>query len=189
MRRFTGNGRGKTVLTLASAAAVAALVPTFAAGQAPPDPTVTTINMKGGSGGLRFDGPATAVNGSQLEIVNKTNPQQVGPHTFSLVTKGSLPKTRKARKRCFAPNHICRAIAGWHKVGKIKVSEVGLEGWDTPGSLNKKGDSWFSGNKAGGSFGQQLSFDTSAGPVRAFYLCAIHPEMKGSINVLPPPVP
>jgi hypothetical protein len=45
------------------------------------------------SKGLRFEAPKTIVNGEDLEIVNQTNPHKVGPHTFSLVTKSSLPKT------------------------------------------------------------------------------------------------
>ena len=49
-------------------------------------------------------------------MLNQTNPKQVGPHTFSLVTKGSIPKTPKARQTCFTPKHICMSIAKWHGV-------------------------------------------------------------------------
>ncbi len=45
------------------------------------------------------------------------------------------------------------SIAKWHGVkgnGPVKVNpvEVGAEGWDTLGSVTKKGDSWFTGDQA-----------------------------------------
>ena len=60
-------------------------------------------------------------------MVNTTNPHKVGPHTFSLVTKASIPTTPKGRQLCFTPNHICKAIAGWHGVkgnGPVKINPV-----------------------------------------------------------------
>jgi hypothetical protein len=130
------------------------------------------------------------VAGEELKVVNQSNPKQIGPHTFSLVTKSSLPKTAKARRSCFAKGHICQSIALWHGVkgnGPVKENPVdtGSEGWDTLGSKSAEGDSWFTGNKAGASFSQPVTVDTSAGPSRIYFLCAIHPEMQGSINVLP----
>jgi hypothetical protein len=151
----------------------------------------STVLMKGGKGGLRFVAPKTIGTGEELKVVNQTNPKQFGPHTFSLVTQASLPKTAKARQQCFAKGHICRAIATWHGVkGNGPVTKnpvkVGEAGWDTLGSSNSaKGDSWFTGNKAGTSYTQAVTADVSAGPTRLYFLCAIHPEMQGSINVLP----
>ena len=78
--------------------------------------SANTVYIKDGKGGLRFVAPKTIVAGEELEVLNETNPKQVGPHTFSLVTKGSIPKTPKARKNCFTPKHICMAIANWHGV-------------------------------------------------------------------------
>lgn len=150
-----------------------------------------TVFIKDGKGGLRFEAPKTIVAGEELTVLNTTNPHQVGPHTFSLVTKGSLPKTANARKLCFTPKHICMSIAKWHGVkgnGPVKVNpvETGVAGWDTLGSLNKKGDSWFTGEKPKTSITQPVSADTSAGPTRIYFMCAVHPWMQGSINVLPP---
>lgn len=149
-----------------------------------------TVSMKISKGKLVFSGPKTIFAGEDLKVANKTNPKQVGPHTFSLVTKGSLPKTPNARKLCFTPNHICKEIADWHGVkgnGPVKINPVdpGNAGWDMLGNLNREGDSWFTGEKAGTSFTAPVSVDTSAGPSRIYFLCAIHPEMQGSINVLP----
>jgi hypothetical protein len=151
-----------------------------------------TVYIKDGKGGLRFEAPKTIVAGQELEVLNQTNPKQVGPHTFSLVTKGSIPKTPKARQVCFTPKHICMSIAKWHGVtgnGPVKVNpvEVGLEGWDTLGSLTKKGDSWFTGSKPNTSITQKVS---AAAGTTIYFMCAIHPWMHGSTEVVAPaPLP
>ncbi len=186
----------KQIRLVAAATVVAALcvsASAFAAPYGPPSSTATpsvptvTISEKGG---LHFEAPKTIVNGEELAVVNTTNPKKVGPHTFSLVTKGSIPTTAKGRQLCFTPNHICKAIASWHGVkgnGPVKTNpvEAGPEGWSTLGSLTKKGDSWFTGTKPGSSFEQKVNVDTTAGASRIYFICAIHPWMHGTINVLP----
>jgi hypothetical protein len=149
-----------------------------------------TIEIKAEGKKLGFFGPTSIVEGEELRIVNKTNPAQVGPHTFTLVTKSSLPKTKPARKNCFTPGHICLSIAEWHefnpkteKIGKQLV-EVGAAGWDKAGSLKSPGDSWFSGEKPGGSVEQVVS--AKAGTT-LYFMCAVHPWMQGSIKVEPKP--
>jgi plastocyanin len=152
---------------------------------------VPTVSMELTKGKLRFVAPETVYVGEQLEIVNKTNPKQVGPHTFSLVTKASQPKTRKAMNSCFAPKHICLKIAEWHgfnpKTERISINRVkaGPAGWSTMGSLSKKGDSWFSGEKKGGHVVQRVT----AQPGKLYFICAVHPEMQGEIEVQAPPAP
>lgn len=171
-----------------------ALGPGFAGAATTTPPTAPgvkdVVEMKIVKGKLKFVGPQTVHAGDELEVVNKTNPKQVGPHTFSLVTKGSLPKTPKARQNCFAPKHICRAIAQWHGVkGEGPVTKnpalAGPEGWSTMGTPTKKGDSWFTGNKPNTSFVQKVTVDVTAGPQSIYFLCAIHPEMQGTTMVLP----
>jgi hypothetical protein len=157
-------------------------------------PLESTVYIKADKKGLRFVGPDTIAAGASLKIVNQTDPRKIGPHTFSLVTKGSLPKTPNARKLCFAKGHICRSIARWHGVkgnGPVKENpaEAGLPGWDTLGNNNRNGDSWFTGNRAGASFTQSVSVDVAAGPTRIYYLCAIHPWMQGSAEIVPAPGP
>lgn len=187
------------VLAATALAALAVSATAFAGGGAygpPSQPTAEeaaagTVVIKADKKGLRFDAPKTIVNGEELKVISKTDPRKFGPHTFSLVTQGSLPKTPKARQLCFTPKHICKEIADWHGVkgnGPVKVNpvEAGGDGWDTLGSLTKEGDSWFSGEKAAGtSFSQPVNFDTSAGPTRIYFICAVHSFMQGSINVLP----
>ena len=162
--------------------------------ESPASPTATsaanTIYMKADKKGLRFEGPKTIVAGEDLRIVNRSNPKQVGPHTFSLVTQESLPKTPKTRQLCFTKNHICMAIAGWHGVkgnGPVKQNpaKAGAAGWDTAGSVSEKGDSWFTGEKPGTSIVQQVTADVSAGPNTLYYICAIHSFMQGRITVQP----
>ena len=138
-------------------------------------------------GKLHFVYPATVGYGDQLEFVNETNPKQVGPHTFSLVTKGSIPNSASARKNCFTPKHICMAIAEWHgfnpKTEKISKNpaKAGPEGWSTMGNAKgKKGDSWFTGEKKGATFSQQV---TAPPGTTLYFQCAVHPWMHGKVTV------
>ncbi len=130
--------------------------------------------------------------GEDLTFFSETDPKKVGPHTFSLVTKGVLPKTPKARKTCFTPKHICMSIAKWHgfdgKTEKISINpaEAGPEGWSTLGNNTKKGDSWFSGEtKKGTSITQQVTADPATTPT-LYFVCAVHPWMQAQTKVLPP---
>jgi hypothetical protein len=176
------------VLCVAATALAAPYTPP--SGPSTSETTVPTVYIKDGKQGLRFVAPKTVVAGEELRVVNTTNPHQVGPHTFSLVEKSLVPKTAKQRQLCFTKGHICKAIAAWHGVkgnGPVKVNpvEVGAEGWDTLGNLTEKGDSWFTGEKPGTSFEQRVSVDTSFGSSRIYFICAVHPWMHGTINVLP----
>jgi plastocyanin len=168
------------------ATAIALLAPALAGAAFTPTGITDTISIQEVNGALKFVAPATVTQGDELKIVNETNPKKVGPHTFSLVTKGSRPKTGPARKNCFTPKHICLSIAKWHGLNQreevtINPAKAGPEGWSTMGSLTKKGDSWFTGEKKGTSFTQQVS----AEPGTLYYICAIHPWMQGQVTVLP----
>lgn len=169
---------------LATAAAAAETVP------APIEPTgkTVTISVREVAGKLRFVGPATVTAGDELEIVNRTNPQRLGPVTFSLVRRGYLPKTKHAQAICFTPGHICWSIAEWQGVHgegvpTINPAEAGEPGWDTLGANGIPGDSWFSGTEAGGRFGQEV---TAAPGTRLWFMDAIHPWLRGTIKVTAP---
>lgn len=179
-------------LAVATTALTAVLAGTGAAGAAETTGTTDVIKIELTKGKLKFVGPETVAKGDQLEIVNETNPRQVGPHTFSLVTKGSLPKTAKARHNCFSPKHICLAIAKWHgfnpKTEEITINpaKAGPAGWSTMGNATgKKGDSWVT-EKKGESFKQAVSAEAGT---TLYYICAIHPWMQGKVTVTAPPVP
>ncbi|MGV1048261.1 MAG: cupredoxin domain-containing protein [Solirubrobacterales bacterium] len=144
-----------------------------------------TISIVEEKGNLKFEFPSTVVQGDQLEIVNETNPKKVGPHTFSLVTQGSVPKTKNQRHNCFTPKHVCFSIAKWHGLNAkeevtINPAEAGPEGWSTMGSVSKKGDSWFT-QKQGDAFSQQVT----AKPGTLYFICAVHSWMHGKVTVLP----
>jgi plastocyanin len=183
-------------LVLAVSVAALALAISGSVSTAATTPTGKTdvISIELTKGKLKFVGPETVVAGDQLEIVNDTNPKQVGPHTFSLVTKGSLPKTRKAQQSCFTPKKICFSIAKWHgfnpKTEKItkNLVKAGPAGWSTMGdNSGKQGDSWFTGEKKKGT---HVSQEVTAAPgTTLYYICAVHPEMQGSVTVEAPVVP
>jgi len=160
----------------------AVVVPSFATGDTAATGVTDTIYMQqGGKKGLRFVGPPTAHVGDTLTVVNQTNPRKVGPHTFALVTQKSIPKSGHAQRACFKKGHLCSAIEKWFGRPLINPTLAGGPGWDTSGNRSVKGDAWFTGSQPGTSISQQV---TSA-PTRLFFFCAIHPFMKGSIEVLP----
>ena len=156
----------------------------------PVEPTgkTVTISVREVAGKLRFVGPATVTAGDELEIVNRTDPQRLGPVTFSLVRRGYLPKNKHAQALCFTTGHICWSIAEWQGVGgdglpTINPAEAGLPGWDTPGTTTSAGDSWFSGSTPGSSFAQEVS---AKAPRRLWFMDAIHPFLRGTIKVVRP---
>ncbi|HEV7615847.1 MAG TPA: hypothetical protein VGO36_06425 [Solirubrobacterales bacterium] len=174
----------------ATALALAAFGPGLASAAVAPTGTTDTISMEEVKGALKFVAPATVQQGDELEILNNTDPKKVGPHTFSLVTQGSLPKTPSARKSCFTPKHICMSIAKWHgfnpKTEQITINPVkaGPAGWSTLGDNTKTGDSWFTGEKKKGTSFTQL---VTAEPGTIYFVCAIHPWMQGKTTVLTAP--
>jgi hypothetical protein len=178
-------------VALVCAAALAPGASRAAAAPVPvPTPTGTTVRIavEEVAGKLTFVGPGTVAEGDELEIVDRTNPQKVGPVTFSLVRRGYLPKTRRAQAICFTPGHICWSIAEWQGVHgegvpTINPAEAGSPGWDTMGTKSAPGDSWFSGTDRGGRFGQEV---TAKAGTRLWFMDAIHPWLRGTIKVLAP---
>ncbi|MGH2938857.1 MAG: hypothetical protein ACRDPE_12145 [Solirubrobacterales bacterium] len=155
-----------------------------------PTPTgnTVTIAVEEVAGKLQFVGPETVVEGDELKVVDKTNPQKVGPITFSLVRRGYLPKTKHAQAICFTPGHICWAIAEWQGVHgegvpTINPAEAGSPGWDTMGTKTVPGDSWYSGTERGGRFAQEV---TAKAGTRLWFMDAIHPWLRGTIKVSTP---
>jgi hypothetical protein len=183
-KKWRAMAAGVPLMALVAAAAL--VVPNVSAAESS-EAAVTTIEIKMEGKKMGFFGPSTVHEGEMLRVVNDTMPSMGGPHTFSLVTKGSLPKTKKQRKECFTPGKICMGIAGWYGLKgeeppKNPIVEAGREGWDTMGTVTKKGDSYFFGKK-GASIEQVVS--AKAGTT-LYYMCAVHAFMQGSIKVLPP---
>ena len=190
MKLTNSRRAGAPAFLTALIALIALVLPGLAAAETPganPGGQVTTLEIKMEGKKMGFFGPKTVHEGEELRIVNATMPSMVGPHTFSLVTKGSLPKTGKQRKECFTPGKICMGIAKWYglkgeELPKEPLVEAGTEGWDTMGTVTKKGDSFFF-SKKGQSIEQVVS--AKAGTT-LYFMCAVHAFMQGSIKVLPP---
>jgi len=146
----------------------------------------TVITMEQDGKELFFEGPATVERGATLKIKNQTDPRKIGPHTFSLVREAVLPKTEEEIKECarkFAK--ICGEVVEWHEVdlqsGEVGENPVdaGDNGWDTKGTLKRKGDSWVSEQD-----GQSFKAEVTAPEGKTLqYFCAVHPEMQGEIKV------
>ena len=164
-----------------------AVAPALASG-APESATANTVYIKAGKGGLRFVAPKTIVAGEDLTVLNQTNPHQVGPHTFSLVTKGSIPKTPNARKNCFTPEthlHGDRQVARVKGNGPVKMNpvEVGARRLGHARQRDQEGRLLVHRQKPGTSFVQPVS---AAAGTTIYFMCAIHPWMHGSIEVRAP---
>ncbi|MGD9735660.1 MAG: hypothetical protein AB7V58_08645 [Solirubrobacterales bacterium] len=197
MRNKLSRSGGVRALLVAApvAALLVALLASGSAGAAEPPASPTekaVIDMVVKGKKLAFEGPETVYEGQELEIFNDTNPRQVGPHTFSLVEKGTLPKTKAAQRSCFTPGHICMSIAKWHgfnpKTEKISINPVkaGPLGWSTMGNnKGKKGDSWFTGETKKGT--HTIEKVTAKAGTTLYFVCAIHPWMQGSVEVVAPP--
>ncbi len=146
------------------------------------DVATITMELKGKKSSSPV--PTSIDSGAELDIVNNTNPRDIGPHTFTLVEKSELPKTKDEMKACAKfKDEFCTGIVEDHNVD-LKTGDVGKpsldagkKGWDT--SYGKKGDSWVA-LEEGDS--QDRVVSAKAG-TKLFYLCLVHPEMQGKLKV------
>jgi plastocyanin len=149
-------------------------------------PAPAKIVMKFNGEKLFFAGAKEVVAGQPLKIVNTIKPRKHGPHTFSLTEESVIPRTRRAGERCFAPSKICLAIAVAHKFNprtekvNLPVVKAGKSGWDKMFTKDAKGDSWYT-EKLGGSFSQKVTAEPGT---TLHYMCAVHPQMQGKIDVV-----
>jgi hypothetical protein len=181
MTRSHGVQRGKAIVLAALVAVftIAVLVVPSAGAK------TSVIKMKLDNEGLRFKGPDKIHKGDKLEIKNTTDPQQIGPHTFTLVKKKLLPTTQREGKKCFDRHHICRRVLKAHKVNfqtgeaKKPVIDKGKNGWDKSWSKKHGGDSWLTDAK-GDTHVRRIKADAGR---TLYYMCTVHPEMQGKIKV------
>ena len=187
----------KKPTTLRLLAAVAALAAVTAVGvggaasasPAPKGPPVAHIKFKGGKKNLHLVVPDKIRAGTTIEVDNLTDPQKVGPHTFTLARHSEFPHGKEQIKKC---EHLewpfCAAVAfDWHlfeppNTINQRVSDVNAEGWDTPGDRDKIGDSVFVDQR-----GETYSAPLSSKPRNLHYICIVHPFLKGSFAVTPAP--
>jgi plastocyanin len=135
---------------------------------------------------LFFEGPETVEKGQVLKFKSNTELRKVGPHTLSLVTRQSLPRTRNEIKACGKElAAICGAIVEWHEIDldtfevPVKTVAAGKPGWDTEGTEKRKGDSAYL-EREGSSFKQKV---TAKEGTTLSYICVVHPNMQGKIKV------
>jgi hypothetical protein len=152
---------------------------------------VTSVKIKGDKPkNLHFDAPAEVVEDSMLAVENRTKPNKVGPHSFSLVTKPATPKGKDEFKKCEKLTlRVCEDVAEAHDVefgpGPPVINnpdaDNGLPGWDLPfDGHGQLGDSYF--------FDEQGESETRAvnvDPGKLRFFCVVHANMKGSIKVVP----
>jgi hypothetical protein len=187
------NSKRLLAAALATGAATAlglTLVAAAPADSAKRGPTTAKIKMvfDPDAGPPAFTGDESVVPGQNLKIVNRTNPRQIGPHTFSLVEEGSLPVTQQQMRKCGRLElPVCLNVFKAHDVSKrfvVRKPDVdkGLEGWDTSFNDEVKGDTWYTETK----FESETRPVTAAPGQTLYYFCLVHPEMQGSVGVLAP---
>lgn len=170
------------------AALAAVIAATGVVGVAPPASAAEkTVKMVVNGEVPAFKAPKSVKRGDKLTVVNKSDPEAIGPHTLSLVKPSELP-SKKQWKKCGMPPFafICATIFEAHEVevpengpptvGKHDV-EVGKKGWDK--SFGKTGDSWLTENE-----GDKTSRRVTAKAGSALTLfCAVHPNMVAKVKV------
>jgi hypothetical protein len=143
------------------------------------------ISMERKGKRLFFEGPNSVESGAKLKVENNTNPRVVGPHTFSLVERAALPKSKEEKRDCRNFAGICGKIAEAHEVdpetGMVSKPNIdnGKKGWDRATTPKRAGDSWVVQRK-----GASESREVSAKPgEKLFFLCAVHPRMQDKLEV------
>jgi hypothetical protein len=179
------------VVALAAVSALGAGGPASANSEPRQRGIEAVIDIKGGGNNLRFQGDDQVVEGDQLEINNLTDPNEVGPHTFSLVTRQARPSNGRERRKCEDIElKVCERIVEAHNIEfgpnppPITYSvENGNPGWDLPFDRDTDGDSWFTETE-GDTTSREVSNLTDPFVGKLRYFCAVHPFMKGKITVI-----
>jgi hypothetical protein len=137
-----------------------------------------------GKGAPKYTGPSKVAAGAKLTVLNDSNPKKIGPHTWAVVEKSAIPKTKADLKDCGKNlGGLCGVIAKALKVnlktfavGKPSV-DVGKKGWDK--AFGKKGDVFYSETEGES---QTRVVKAKAGTTLTFF-CAVHPEMQKTLKV------
>lgn len=143
---------------------------------------VATVKAKISDRELVFAGADEVEAGAKLRFVNRTDPEDVGPHTFSLVRKSEVPETREQQRKCFRGDNVCARIAQAHRfeppdtINRPSVDR-GEEGWDK--RFGKSGDSFYT-EKRGGEETRRVRVREGG---RMWFICAVHPEMQQKVKV------
>lgn len=112
-------------------------------------------------------------SGGTLTLRNKANQ----PHTFSIVAKKDVPKTRRKLNNCGSPGTICDTISTAHQIGPDGNPQKPVVDVGTPG-IDQVGDSFVLNPKSS----QKVAISAKASTTLNF-ICAIHPWMQGVLKV------
>lgn len=190
MTKGSGRRAGTAVAVLVAVAVAGVMSAGSAAGDAGKGGIEVTIKAKLKRGFPVYKGPKTVPAGGTITVFNKTNPAQVGPHTFAIVEKDELPSGERERVKCGkAANRklVCKDIANAHEMNGTNTANVqsvdnGVLGtWDAAFDGGVAGDTWYSTTQ-----GETHTRAVPNEPGKLYYLCIIWPRMQGSIKVTPP---
>lgn len=132
--------------------------------------------------GLRWDKDAYKVSsGGTLHVVNGDGSE--GPHTFTVLAKGDVPKTARALFSCRACAKLTRAHGAdpdTEGPPRFNFLENGV-GQSTPPSVDRPGDSGVTGQ---GRKGESIDLKVSArAGTTLYFICLIHPWMQSKVEV------
>jgi hypothetical protein len=139
-----------------------------------------TIEMHSKGKRSFFRGPKRISQGEPLTVRNVSNPHRVGPHTFTLVRRKNIPRTRRQIRLCAICSRIARAHRYNPKTGNVArpTVEAGRSGWNR--AFGRAGDSWYV-ERRGKSQTRRVTAPVGR---RLTYFCGVHPRMTGSIRVV-----
>lgn len=139
-----------------------------------------TIEMRSKGRRSFFRGPKRVSRGQPLSVLNESNPQRVGPHTFTLVRRARVPQTRRQIRLCTVCSAIARAHRYHPKTGNVSRAsvEAGRKGWNR--AFGRSGDSWYVEKRRR----SQTRRVTAPVGRRLTYFCGVHPRMWGTIRVV-----
>lgn len=123
----------------------------------------------------------TITSGGTLHVVNTEASE--GPHTFTIVKKGDLPRTAAQINNC----KICNKLAQAHGADpssnappKFQYLENGV-GQNTSPNVDRPGDSGVTGS---GKKGESIDMKVTAkSGTTLYFMCLIHPWMQGKLVV------
>jgi len=189
MDRSARRRLGRALVVGAVVAAIGVSASTGATASAPVERgEVAKIKIKERDGVPKFRGPKATVVGAQIQVINKTDPGAIGPHTFSIVKRSELPKGERERVKCGRNNNrklVCKDIGEAHDMTGLtaNIHDVDFgtaEVWDAKftGGDDVEGDTWFTDTQE-----EDESRAAPGSPTKLWYMCIIHPRMQRSITI------
>lgn len=132
--------------------------------------------------GLRWAKDSYSVaSGGTVHVVNGDGSE--GPHTFTVLAKGDVPKTARALFGCRACNQLTRAHGAnpdSEAPPRFNFLENGV-GQDRAPELDRPGDSGVTGR---GRKGESIDFNVTArAGTTLYFICLIHPWMQSKLVV------